>query len=681
MRNRYFAWARAGLVLIVMAVASCAKAETTITVAVFDFECASERESMQGFGRALREMLVTDLACAKEIQLVERARWSELAREIDLSKSDRIDPTTAARLGKSVGAKAVLVGGVVAQGDTMRIDARLVDVESGRIILADSITGKVGEFYTLEKNLANRIVVSLGVKLSSFEKKRIAAIQTKDIQAVIEYGRSLESMDAGEVEQAESLVKSALKRDGAFALAKDLLARIDAMVVQLSDANLDQDARLVAGIEWLLENAPTYKHDCEPFAYTVLYDIYPHDAFSRERYDALLKEKGAAAALGYKLERIVVDCLHPEYAFRNPPSFKPRIKILGAFFPTPEFDKEKWDISFPPFIYAFETLINYLGQPGLIDCYQSLGLIEECFRLIDAFEQSEFMEPKMLDKRNRLKEKLEKELANKDADVTLGDDWELKRICDATIRYHSIRKSLLITRISLLLDTLKLDEAEKLIDAYRKNYPDDAKTALALGKSLQEAGNPKLYKELKADSEKLSELAAKARPRIAAIKREMECAAERGRKDEEADREKRIDMAKQIARRPLTIEQLAEYAFPIYITKYSARDQDALNELLKRESQYQEHYIVDFKNEERQSRMCHVYGCRHVNMGQIINGETAYGSCFQPPEIVHSEKEAADKGYSPCPQCLGGQDPLAICNREARMSRHLSLRHESEEAD
>src|SRR5262249_722319 len=126
-----------------------------IPVAVLEFQNTSNNPEYQSLERALREMLTTDLSRAREIQILERARLEVLMREMKFARGLFVGPSTAAELGKGGGARAGLVGSVFGREGQRRIDARLVHVSSGKVLLTEEMSGKVDDFFSLEKKLAN----------------------------------------------------------------------------------------------------------------------------------------------------------------------------------------------------------------------------------------------------------------------------------------------------------------------------------------------------------------------------------------------------------------------------------------------------------------------------------------------------------------------------------------------
>lgn len=67
-----------------------------------------------GVGRDLAGMLTNELASTNSFQMVERARLDAILDEQDLASSGRVDPASAAKVGKMVGAEYLVTGTVTA---------------------------------------------------------------------------------------------------------------------------------------------------------------------------------------------------------------------------------------------------------------------------------------------------------------------------------------------------------------------------------------------------------------------------------------------------------------------------------------------------------------------------------------------------------------------------------------
>jgi len=88
-------------------------------------------------GDALAEQLTTKLV-NDGLAIVERSRLSAVITELAIQNTQLFDPKTAQKVGKQIGASAVLTGRIVTTGATSEAHMRLIKVETGQIILAAS---------------------------------------------------------------------------------------------------------------------------------------------------------------------------------------------------------------------------------------------------------------------------------------------------------------------------------------------------------------------------------------------------------------------------------------------------------------------------------------------------------------------------------------------------------------
>ena len=117
----------------------------------------------QRLGQAATDILITELVKTGKFIVVERDKMDQLLQEQKLGLSGAIDSNTAAQMGKILGLSAIVTGsisnfGVQTTGSdylltqtkrqeaTCSVDIRVVDAETGQILLADSGKGvsKVG---------------------------------------------------------------------------------------------------------------------------------------------------------------------------------------------------------------------------------------------------------------------------------------------------------------------------------------------------------------------------------------------------------------------------------------------------------------------------------------------------------------------------------------------------------
>lgn len=117
-------------------------------------------------GAAAQDMLITELVKSKQFRVVERERLDAIMKEKGLVLSGDIDPSTAMKIGKLLGAEYLIAGSVTEFGKTEKgargawgigfgakkvefvsaIDARLFSVNTGEILWADSASEKESNF-------------------------------------------------------------------------------------------------------------------------------------------------------------------------------------------------------------------------------------------------------------------------------------------------------------------------------------------------------------------------------------------------------------------------------------------------------------------------------------------------------------------------------------------------------
>jgi TolB-like protein len=195
------------------------------TMAIIDFSSASIGEAEEGWGSmgtVLSSLLVTDLQGISKLRLVERERIGFLLDELKLQTSGKVDPETAVRVGKLVGAHAVCTGGLTRINDKLRIDVRLVSVETGEILLAEEKTGKTDEFFDLEKELAKQFAqkIDVGVTKAEMEMLEKSKAEAEDYESLKLYSMGLDHLAREQYSQARDYFEKALEANPRMELAE-----------------------------------------------------------------------------------------------------------------------------------------------------------------------------------------------------------------------------------------------------------------------------------------------------------------------------------------------------------------------------------------------------------------------------------------------------------------------------
>ncbi|TVR67683.1 MAG: hypothetical protein EA422_00235 [Gemmatimonadales bacterium] len=186
-------------------------------VAVFPFNVAGSEAAFEPLGRALAEFMVTDLSVTGRLTVLERTRVQFLLDELALAESDRVDPTTAARSGRLLGAENTVVGTVEASQETVAMEAAVVDVV-GAALRGDPRAERdaLQELFAAQKRLALELHDALGIDLTPAERDRILEMRTRSLEALLAYGRGLAEEDRGNFAAAAGHFRQAVSLDPGF---------------------------------------------------------------------------------------------------------------------------------------------------------------------------------------------------------------------------------------------------------------------------------------------------------------------------------------------------------------------------------------------------------------------------------------------------------------------------------
>jgi TolB-like protein len=203
-------------------------APTPNTVGVFPFLAVTDDPEMKPLGTALAELLTTDLSQTDRLTVVERAQVQALLTELSLGESGRVDPATAARSGRLLGAANLVQGRVEPSGSDLSVQAVVVSVPGGRDVPAPvRETDALARIFDMEKRLALALYEQMGIQLTQAERERVTRQTTTNVQALLAFGFGLEAADAGlDVEAATHFVR-ALNLDPGFDLARTHWTKAD----------------------------------------------------------------------------------------------------------------------------------------------------------------------------------------------------------------------------------------------------------------------------------------------------------------------------------------------------------------------------------------------------------------------------------------------------------------------
>lgn len=200
------------------------------TVAVLYFDYEGQDPTLAALRKGLARMLISDLGDSPSWTVVERDRLEDLLKEQDLGRSGRVDAATAARAGRLLGARFVVVGGYFDLAGTLRADARLVEVATGRVVASHGASGALAAFGDLERSLARDLAATLAGRLPARVPgaPRVRPVAPKKLSAstAARFGRALDQADQGRRDEARKELEAVLAEQPDFGLAQGELAQL-----------------------------------------------------------------------------------------------------------------------------------------------------------------------------------------------------------------------------------------------------------------------------------------------------------------------------------------------------------------------------------------------------------------------------------------------------------------------
>lgn len=122
-------------------------------IAVIEF--SDIQGNVTNLGRFLAEELTTRLYRTGQFDVVERQLLNKLMKEHQLSLSGMIDENSAVALGKILGVNAIASGSTTDLGSSVKINARLISAETGKVFSVASVS--IFKDDTIRKLLAQSV--------------------------------------------------------------------------------------------------------------------------------------------------------------------------------------------------------------------------------------------------------------------------------------------------------------------------------------------------------------------------------------------------------------------------------------------------------------------------------------------------------------------------------------------
>jgi serine/threonine-protein kinase len=239
------------------------------SVAVLPFVNASHDPSTEYLSDGITESLINSLSRLSQLRVAARST-------VFRHKGRDEDPQKA---GRDLNVRAVVSGKVTQRGDTLAIQADLMDVTNGSQIWGNHYDRKLSEILTVQEEIAREISEKLRLRLTGEEKEQLKKRYTADTDAYQLYlkGRyAWEKRTESGIQQSVELFQQTIEKDPSFALAYAGLAGSYAVMSSYSLASpADSFPRAKAAARKALEIDDGLSQAHATLGYALMY--YDHD--------------------------------------------------------------------------------------------------------------------------------------------------------------------------------------------------------------------------------------------------------------------------------------------------------------------------------------------------------------------------------------------------------------------
>ena len=171
-----------GIAILVLAVATVivparVAAQSSGRMLVMPFDTVKREARVFWLGEAA-SVLLTDELAARGANPITRAERLQAFERLQVPPAATLTDATIIRIGQLVGADRLVTGTLVLDGDTIRVRARSIALDAGRIQADVTETGDLADLYGTFGRLASRIAPQLAARSAPAGRPPVAAFES-----------------------------------------------------------------------------------------------------------------------------------------------------------------------------------------------------------------------------------------------------------------------------------------------------------------------------------------------------------------------------------------------------------------------------------------------------------------------------------------------------------------------
>jgi TolB-like protein len=184
------------------------------------------KEDFDALERGIAGMMISELAQNPAARVVERQEIQRLVDEQNLGAQGRVEGNTAAKIGKLVGARYMVMGTFVDFYGDFRVDVRLINTETGEVVKTESERMQRDHLYDIIRNVAGRLMKDANLPALTRQASDQRMSRQVPTEALTYYSRALLYQDRGQKDKAVEMFTHALAIFPEYAEAQDGLQKV-----------------------------------------------------------------------------------------------------------------------------------------------------------------------------------------------------------------------------------------------------------------------------------------------------------------------------------------------------------------------------------------------------------------------------------------------------------------------
>jgi TolB-like protein len=185
-----------------------------------------QKEDFDALERGIAGMMISELSANASARVVERQEIQKLLDEQNLGAQGRVDAATAAKIGKVVGARYMVLGTFVDFYGDFRVDVRLINTETSEVVKTESERMQRDHLFDIIRNIAARLMKDANLPALTRQTSDQRMSRQVPTEALTYYSRALLFQDRGQKDKAVEMFNRALAIFPEYAEAQEGLQRV-----------------------------------------------------------------------------------------------------------------------------------------------------------------------------------------------------------------------------------------------------------------------------------------------------------------------------------------------------------------------------------------------------------------------------------------------------------------------